>query len=206
MAKAMGHDVFTVSGAHQFLIERGVVPFAHMDCDPREHKAKQFGTPHQDVKYWIGSCVHPSYIERLDGYDCTLWHCYNKAASRDVFEIDPGHEMVVGGGSIGLRALSVLYCRGYRHFEIHAMDSCNAADDKHHAAAHYVQQYETAMVRVGDRWFNASAIHVAYARYFFKSTKMLKGATFNFHGNGLLAEMVKQGMMPDAIEDTEDYE
>lgn len=207
MAQANGSDVFTVSGAHQFLLERGVVPVAHMDCDPREHKAFQFGNPDRRVQYWIGSCVHPTYIKRLEGYDCTLWHCYNKEASREIFKIDPGHEMVVGGGSIGLRALSVLYCRGYRRFEIHGMDSCSSASGEHHAAFHYAQNPGVAEIRCGERWFLATAIHVAYARYFFKSQKMLKGSTFTFHGNGLLAEMVKQSMNPDAeIDETDDVQ
>lgn len=207
MAQANGHDVFTVSGAHQFLIDRGVIPVAHMDCDPREHKALQFGTPDHRVKYWIGSCVHPLYIKRLEGHDTTLWHCYNKEASREIFNLDPGYEMVVGGGSIGLRALSVLYCRGYRRFEIHAMDSCSSASGEHHAAFHYAKYPGVAEVKCGDRWFLATAIHVAYARYFFKSNKMLKGSTFNFHGNGLLAEMVKQGALPDAeFDETDDIQ
>ncbi len=204
MAQVNGADVFTVSGAHQFLIDRNVVPVAHMDCDPREHKAWQFGSPDERVQYWIGSCVHPVYLERLQGHDVTLWHCYNKEASREIFTIDPGHEMVVGGGSIGLRALSVLYCRGYRRFEIHGMDSCSSASGEHHADFHYAKYPDTAEVRCGDRWFLATAIHVAYARYFFKSQKMLKGATFNFHGGGLLAEMVKECQKPGAQFDDND--
>lgn len=204
MAQVSGSDVFTVSGSHQFLIDRGVIPLAHMDCDPREHKALQFGTPHASVQYWIGSCVHPSYLTRLKGHDVTLWHSYNKEASREIFEMDPGHELVVGGGSIGLRALSVLYCRGYRRFEIHGMDSCSSASGEHHAAFHYAKYPNVAEVQCGGRWFLATAIHIAYARYFFKSNKMLKGSTFNFHGGGLLAEMVKQGTMPGAEFDDED--
>lgn len=207
MAQANGADVFTVSGAHPFLIERGVIPVAHMDCDPREHKVKLLGEPDHRVKYWIASCVHPSYIKRLEGHDVTLWHCYNKEASREIFKIDPGHEMVVGGGSVGLRALSVLYCRGYRKFEIHGMDSCSSASGEHHADFHPTKLPGVAEIRCGDKWFLATAIHVAYARYFFKSQKMLKGATFAFHGNGLLAEMVKQGQMPGAeFDDTDDVQ
>lgn len=204
MAQANGADVFSVSGSHGFLIERGVVPYAHLDCDPREHKAKQFGEPHPDVKYWLASCVHQSYIDRLAWHDLTLWHSYNKEISKEVFKIDPGHELVVGGGSIGMRALSVLYCRGYRHFEIHGMDSCNAVDGEHHAGVHYASPSNAVEVRCGDRWFSATAIQIAYARYFFKSQRMLKGSTFTFHGNGLLAEMVKQGMKPGAVEDMSD--
>jgi hypothetical protein len=207
MAKINGADVFTVSGSHQFLIDRGVIPLAHMDCDPREHKAYQFGTPDPRVQYWIGSCVHPTYIKRLAGHDVTLWHSYNKEASREIFSIDPGHEMVVGGGSIGLRALSVLYCRGYRKFEIHGMDSCSSASGEHHADFHFAKYPGVAEIRCGDKWFLATAIHVAYARYFFKSQKMLKGATFNFHGGGLLAEMVKECQKPGAeFDDTDDVQ
>lgn len=206
LAQANGADVFSVSITHKFLIDRGIIPLAQLDCDPREHKARQFGEPDHRVQYWLASCVHPSYLDKLEGYDVSLWHSYNGKASHEIAKIDPGHEVIVGGGSIGLRALSVLYCQGYRTFDIHGMDSSYAEDGTDHCGVHLGKKLDVINTICGGKVFKSTAVNIAYARYFFKSMDMLKGGTFNLFGNGLLAEMVKQGQWPDAIEDTNDYE
>lgn len=184
-------DVFSVSSAHRFLIERGIVPLAHLDCDPREHKLRQIGAPHMAVKYWLASCVHPGWLDLLAGHDVALWHSYNGQASRAAFEIDPGARMVVGGGSIGLRAVSVLYCLGYRCFEIHGMD-CSFRDGAVYANEHLGKAKSAIKVKCNGRWFESAAVMLLYARYFTKHVAMLPEATFTLHGNGLLQHMHRQ--------------
>lgn len=191
LAKARGEDVFTVSGSHRFLLDKGVVPYAHMDCDPRFHKVKMLGEPNREVRYWPASCIHPDYIDTLKGCDISLWHSYNGEDSMEAFKIDPGHNMVIGGGSIGLRAMSVLYCRGYRNFEIHGMD-CSFEDGEHHAGEHLGRNYDPVPVKCKDRWFNANAIMIVYANYFLKQIHLLKKAKLKLHGDGLLQYMYKQ--------------
>lgn len=185
-----GHDVFTVSGAHRFMIDRGIIPVAHLDCDPRPHKALQIGDPHPSVKYWLASCVSPSYLDRLEGHHVELWHSYNGEASRIAFKIDPKQKMIVGGGSIGLRAMSVLYARGYRKFEIHGLDS-SFAGGEHHASEHLGKHPEATPVKCGDRWFDTSAVLILYARFFNKQLTMMPDAVINLHGDGLLQHMTK---------------
>src|SRR5688572_7355831 len=51
--------IITCSGAHKFLIERGIIPTWHVDLEPREHKIKLLGEPHKDVQYLIASTIHP---------------------------------------------------------------------------------------------------------------------------------------------------
>lgn len=191
IASAYGEDIFTVSGAHDFLIERGVVPSAHLDCDPRSHKTDML-TPHDGVEYWPASCVDRSYIEKISGHRIFLWHSYNGPESKKAFSIDPGHQMIIGGGSIGLRALSVLYCRGYRTFEIHGMD-CSFKNEDHHAGRHLGINHEASPVLCGDRWFKANAVMLLYAKYFQKQMAMLPDARFSIHGDGLLQHMIKTG-------------
>jgi hypothetical protein len=193
LAMALHHeksDVFSVSGAHRFLIDRGVIPFAHMDCDPRAHKAEQIGEPDNRVRYWLASCVHPSYLDKTEGHQVDLWHSYNGEASRIAFKIDPKQKMIIGGGSIGLRAMSVLYARGYRRFEIHGMD-CSFQDGENHAGAHLGKQSEGVPVKCGERWFETSAVLILYARFFQKQLKMMPDAEINLHGDGLLQHMIR---------------
>lgn len=186
-----GHDIFTVSGAHRFLIDRNILPVAHLDCDPRPHKAEQIGEPHRDVQYWLASCVSPKYLDKLEGHAVALWHSYNGEASRIAFKIDPKQKMIVGGGSIGLRAMSVLYARGYRTFEIHGMD-CSFADGNNHAGPHLGKASEGVPVKCGERWFDTSSVLILYARFFHKQLTMMPDAVIHLHGDGLLQHMMTQ--------------
>lgn len=193
IARANKEDVFTVSGAHDFLIDRGVIPVAHLDCDPRPHKADMV-TPNKDVQYWLASCVSPAYLDKVKGHLVTLWHSYNGEESKEAVQIaDPGRRMVIGGGSIGLRALSVLFCQGYRRFEIHGMD-CSFKDGEHHAGNHLGKNHDAAPVKCGERWFQANAVMLLYARYFQKQREMMPNAVFSLHGDGLLQHMTRLEM------------
>lgn len=192
LASAMGEDVFTVSGSHRFMIDRNIIPRAHIDCDPRAHKAAQMGEPHTQVAYWLASCISPAYLDRLEGHDVSLWHSYNGKESRIVFQIDRGQKMIVGGGSVGLRAMSILYARGYRRFEIHGMD-CSFGDGASHAAKHSGKPLTAVPVKCGERWFESSAVFILYARFFHKQLSMMPDAEIHLHGDGLLQHMQKVG-------------
>jgi hypothetical protein len=53
----------TCSGAHKFLIDRGIVPTHHIDVDPRPHKVHLIGKPDERVEYLIASTCHPDLLE-----------------------------------------------------------------------------------------------------------------------------------------------
>lgn len=191
MAHAVGEDVFTVSGAHRFLLDRNVIPYAHLDCDPRPHKVEMLGEPDKRVKYWLASCVDPSFLNKLEGCDVSLWHSYNgKESKPTIREVDPKQHIIVGGGSVGLRAMSVLYCMGYRTFHIHGMD-CSFKDDEHHAGPHLGKNNGPIPIKCGNEWFQSNGTMLLYARYFRKQMQMMKDATVHLHGDGLLQAMNK---------------
>lgn len=192
IASAYGAHVFTVSGAHAFMVDKGFKPYAHIDCDPRPYKSLQFGEPVEGVKYWPASCLDPSYIDRLAGFDVTLWHLWNGEGSNELFEdIEPGAWALQGGGSVGLRALGLLYTQGYRDIEIHGMD-CSQREETH-AGKHVGKPQKSIEVRCGDRWFTTTGALASYATQFVEMTSMLKDATFALHGDGLLQHMIRTG-------------
>lgn len=194
VAHAEGADIISVSGAHAFLIERGVTPDAHIDCDPRPHKTRQMGAPHAEVNYWLASCVDPSFIDRLAGHDIALWHLWNGDPSLPLLDrIEPGEWMVLGGGSVGLRAVMLLYALGYRTIDIHAMDCSFSGADEPYAGPHFGKPHHRMRVKSGDRWFETGAALVAYAEQFFEMLPCLKGASIRLHGDGLLQHMCRIG-------------
>lgn len=191
MASQTEGDLFTVSAAHGFMVERNAIPFAQIDCDPRPHKAAQFGTPHHGVKYWLASCIHPDYTDRLVGHSISLWHLHNgEESANNIWSIEPDAWLCVGGGSVGLRSVSLLYSQGYRHFEIHGLDCSISDDGEYHAGNHLGKKQENFRIRCGDRWFVSTLSLVDYARQFLDDLRLWPGATFRVHGNGLLAHMI----------------
>lgn len=191
MQKQAGADVFSVSGSHGFLLDKGIVPTAHIDCDPRLHKSEQFGEPHAQVQYWLASCVHPEYVKRLSGYDVSLWHLWNGEASNAVMDdIEPGAWMVMGGGSVGLFAITLLYCLGYRRLLIVGMD-CSYSEDGAYAGPHLGKPRDVMRVQCGDRWFSTNALLISYARQFGGVLGMVPDMRVSLCGDGLLSHMQK---------------
>jgi uncharacterized Rossmann fold enzyme len=47
--RQLKHPIMTVSGAHDYLVERGVIPDFHVDCDPRAHKAEMLRKPQKET-------------------------------------------------------------------------------------------------------------------------------------------------------------
>lgn len=184
-------DIYCVGAAHDFLIEKGIIPYASIDCDPRARIVDQI-KPHGAVRYWLASCVDPSYIAKLRGFDVALWHLHNGQVSAEfVWDIEPDAWLLVGGGSVGLRTLSLLFARGYRRFSIHGMDSSYAGNIEY-AGVHVEQKEKDVLhIRCGERWFRSNPSLVDYARQFLDDCRLWEGATFEFHGDGLLQEMVK---------------
>lgn len=149
--------ILTVSGAHDFLLAHGVVPDYHMDCDPREHKAKMFKGANALVKYRMATCSHPLWWEMLKGHNVELWHLHNDQYTEEwVRKNDPGANMLGGGSTAGMRALEVGSMLGYRRFEIHGMDGSYESDKLTHAGQHLGKKQNIIDVNVDECWFKSS--------------------------------------------------
>lgn len=206
--KVFGAAIVSVSGAHDFLIERGIVPDIHIECDPREHKAFFTRSPHPDVDYWVASCCHPKLVDQLRGNKRALWHVYNSEVDRQIIAPDgpdPGSYLLCGAGTVGSRAVNLMYVAGYRSFSIYGMDCSFASDGEQHAGTHSGKVQHEWPVKVGGRWFRTSGNLVYTAQGFMENMRVLSQASringepfidgtdkyieMFLHGDGLLAHM-----------------
>jgi hypothetical protein len=165
--KTIGNaDIVSVSGAHDYLVERGIIPRFHVECDPRKHKGDMVTKLQSKTEYLMASCCHPEVVKKLLGRKLRLWHLDNGLAShRGIAEIEPGALMIGGGGSVGLRAIPLLMAMGYRRFIVHGMD-CSYRDDKTHAGAHTGKKTDKIEVRCGGRKFISAPVLITYLRNF----------------------------------------
>jgi hypothetical protein len=208
--RLFGAKIATVSGAHDFLISRGIIPDYHTDVDPREHKGSFTRNPHPGVKYWMASCLHPSVIDNLVNHKAqlALWHVLNSDTDIKIQEIggpDPDSLLVCGGSGVGARAISLFYVAGYRSFSLYGMDSSFGPSGEQHAGEHNGKRHIEWNVRVGERWFRSSASQVYMARSVLQFVPVFNKLSadagepfipdtshhveFFFHGDGLLQAM-----------------
>lgn len=195
--KDITHPVISVSGAHDFLIDRGVVPDYHIDIDPRKHKIGHLKRINDRTKYLMASVCHPWVWSVLEGRNVRMWHTISgKSTEKWLSVFDPESTLIYGGSAVGLAAIQVAGYLGYRHIEIHGMDGC-IRDGKRHAGEHYGHKQEEVDHTAGGRTFRTTKIMM-------NSNVELVNVLRSFpvfcvfHGDGLVQEMVRDENLPNA--------
>lgn len=186
-ARALGGHIVTNSGAHDFLIKKGVIPKFHVEIDPREERANFSETPNADVEYMIASVCSPKLTDKLAPYNMKLFHLNDGPESREIFEHEPNATLTDGGACVALRSLSLFYQMGYRYFSMYGFD-CSFKNDMQWAGAHPGKRHKVQEVTIaGDtRTFRTSSALITYATQFFEHVNMLPDAQYYLHGDGLL--------------------
>lgn len=193
--------LITVSGAHKFLLDRGIIPegrsWWHVEVDPREHKIPLLGTPQPGITYLPASCCHPKYYDHLAAHGATvqMWHVFD--AAEEAARILPrGEWAITGGSNVGLRAMTIARFFGYLDQHIFGMDGCEGAEvGKKHAAAHPLQdgtghslcEYPEGS---GKMWRTTPGM-LESARQTWHELDMMGDVTATFYGHGLVQEMWK---------------
>lgn len=189
----MCNHVLTCSGAHDYLIEREIIPHYHMETDPRPHKAVFTRNPDKRTTYLIASSCHPDVFANLKGMDVRIWHV---VPENELHRMPRGHWMITGGCNVGLRALVMARLMGYVDVHVFGMDCCSDEKAIFHVNAHPNEPKAKGrrVVKVGDREFVTSGIFIECARQFFKETMLLSDTRVTLHGDGLLQALATQKM------------
>ena len=124
--------IMTLSGAHDFVISRNLLPAYHADCDPRAHKAEFVRFPGFAMQYLMASCCHPRSWEYLNQRNVTLWHKINGPETRAWLEQhheDSPSLVAIEGCSIGIAALGLARdALGFQRVRLFGFDSCYSED------------------------------------------------------------------------------
>lgn len=212
---AAGADLYTVSGAHQFLIDRGIVPIGHIESDPRPHAALKFGAPHREVCYFIASACHRDTFDRLTGREVWLCHYTSSPAETSLMgQLDQtGVFTIDGGTNVGMCAIGLGSVLGYRRIIIHGMDCSfradndilNAPNDKpldgtldrarigFHAGSHPNENQGIYRVWIGGRPFITSGEMLQGAQDFVALETSNRGDyKFELRGDGFLKNLLAE--------------
>jgi hypothetical protein len=186
--------VITCSGAHRFLIDKGIIPSWHVEVDPREHKVKLLGEPHKDVTYLPAATCHPAYFEQLKkaGVNTKLWHVFS--TEEDALRSLPPEEWaVLGGSDVGLRAAVLARFFGFTNLHMFGIDGCGEAT-KTHAADHPNAPKAMAPLEFpagsGKMWQTTVAL-MECAKQWGHELNQMPDVKPTFHGEGLVQTMWK---------------
>ncbi len=197
--------IISCSGAHKFLIERGIIPTYHVDVDPRPHKIALLGKPHPDVQYLPCSAVHPDYLRHLIKYDAKvkLWHVFgSEDASQRI--IPKGEWMITGGCDAGLRSVTIARFLGFTNLHLFGFDgSAPEKGGTRHAAYHPNPHRAVSEVEYEGRTFYTTPAMLEAAKGLFHELEQLPDVTPTFYGDGLIQyrgkTWVRQNFKPAVI-------
>ena len=189
--------IVSVSKAHDFLIDRGIIPHYHVEFDPRKHKAKHIMRATECTHYYLASCVHTDVVRKVAPW-CYLWHAEQSGGDdvQTIMSIEPEAKLIPGGSSAGLRSLELFYALGFRHFDIYGMDSSFTDGGRVQWAGPHFGESRNARDVVeticGGKRFYTSLAFASYATQFLRCRRKLRDATFTLHGEGLLQTMAAE--------------
>lgn len=124
--------IISTSGAHKFLIERGIIPTWHVDCDPRPHKAEFTKEPHKDVIYLIASSAHPLIVDNVKGYNVKLWNF----DVRDRMSLPDGEYELPTYGDVGQQSIYIAKVLGFTEVHLFGFDYAFGQEGNHHSGSH----------------------------------------------------------------------
>lgn len=186
-----GSYIGCVNKAHDWLIERGVIPHACCLLDPLAVLADQV-TPRKDVKYFVASCCNPAVFDKLKGYHVELWHASTLSDEASVLG-DSDYVLVGGGCTAALRWINLGYLFGFRRFDMFGMDS-SYVGKRHHVYEHK-QDDEIRTIEVDGYTTHIWMVEQVY--HFFDLIERMKDddyarCEFKVYGDGLLQHCVQK--------------
>jgi len=182
--------IITCSGAHKFLIDRGIIPTWHCEVDPRKHKTELIGKPHKDVEYLISSTCHAAVFDHLEGYNVKLWHVFDNKGDA-IRTLPAGEWALTGGCSVGLRAMVIARFLGFYKMDIFGMDGCESDKYGKHAAAHPNQPKSYNITEYEGKEYKTTPSMLECAKNTPHELNQLPGVEATFHGEGLIQALMK---------------
>lgn len=187
--KETGTPIVAVRDAHDWLIRNVIIPDYAVSVDPLETAATCF-TPHAGVHYLIASQSHKAMFDQLENCEVTIWHPFiTKGQKR------PKDRMVIGGATTsGLRAVSVFYVLGYRHFALFGLDSCldNGVLRVNGTFPKNGDDISEVRIEPDGETFYCTPSMALQAQHFQTHYDWLPDATFYPYGHGLIQAIIRK--------------
>ena len=184
--------IYTCSGAHKFLVERGVIPTYHVDSDPRAYKADILGEPHRAVTYLLASICHPTYFDKLELHrsNVKLWHML--FTEPEIWAHFPkGEWIMTGGHTVGPRTIKLARMMGYANLHMFGFDGSVDDEGNTHAEPHPNPPGDLDWMEFEGKRYFTNWNWELHADVLLKDFDRMPEVTYKFYGDGLIQAMAK---------------
>lgn len=203
-----GMAVMAVKGAHDWLIERGIVPEFAVMADPQKDRAKCFRLLNDRTVYLPASQCDPDTWEHLRGRRVVLWHPAFSVQQIQSAEWS-GVPVVAGGCTTGLRAMQLAYLMGWRIEHLYGFDSSVQADNSIKITGDVVSDEKIIEVEVGLNRLDSERLGLPHEGRKFLTTAslakqsselvvclpMMPGVSVEAFGDGLFQYTLNRGRL-----------
>jgi hypothetical protein len=190
--------VFSVNGAHNWLIKNDVVPNIHVlfENDIESPNESLGGPSHPDVYYYICTQCSPSVFRKLANRNKVIWHYFDEEPEyqQAVAKYFPDEFMVGGGYTTFFRSITVARVLGYRKFELFGCDSSFEEDRTHYEGYHTSLEEPKMVVAAGNemtyRLFKTTPSLSFQAYEFMRFCEANQDSlSVQVHGDGLMRDL-----------------
>ena len=182
--------IWTVSKAHDFLLERGIQPTYHTDTDFREHKAGFNKLIGARTEYRIGTCVHPAYLDRLPAERTKLFHI----TPPHYGPYEAGYPKLECEYDVGTVAMRLAYTLGWREQHWYGFDFSSTPEGTH-AGPHEGSKSDLYFVDVPFKdktlRFGSTSLQLHAAMGVERMLRALPRLRPTIHGNGMIAPLLQ---------------
>ena len=130
-----GGVIFALNGAHDWLIEHGIIPDYHVLLDARKENAEFVRKPHKGVTYLVAAQCHPEVFNALEGHKVMMWAACLESAEQEKAVCDKFPKKPIGfiggGATVGLKTMNLAYLLGFRKIRLYGMDSSYSGSENH---------------------------------------------------------------------------
>ena len=208
--KADGHLIFAIKGAHDYLIDHGVIPHCALMVDPQVKITKCFKRKRKDVIYFIASQCHPGVFRAFEGYPVIRWHLQSKEIMQRMQAVGVQVGMVGGGSTSGLRGMLIAYLMGYREAHLYGFDSClrgnlekirgsNGREDGENVKGG--KKGKIMVVTEGQKQFECGKAMASQANEFCDVMNVMPGLKVTAYGDGLIQQVIREVEIKNWIQD-----
>lgn len=192
LMRLKGAHVWSVNGTHDWMLDRGMVPHAHVHLDSRPGNVCFFTRPQRETRYYISATCHPDVFALLADHKVTMW--LPLMDETEAIGEEVGTPTLGFGGTVGLKALALAYVAGYRTINLFGYDSSYRGDEGHAFRQELNDGDIRTEVRVGDKTFISAPWMARQAESAKANLRLLDqhGCEVRVWGDGLLPALIAE--------------
>lgn len=185
--KSWDGEIWGINRSVEWMKHRGIKPTGFIGIDPEWFLKECIPEPDHDLRYYLGSQVHPDVFDHLKDHDVRLWFLADSEVKL------PADAYQIFGGSTALsRAPNLAYALGYR--EVHIFGGDSSFTHKTHVHGGDLPS-NWIPVQLGDEMFRTTKAMMAQACAFIEQmVEWARGKdplSVSLYGEGLMQSLYK---------------